>query len=149
MPSAPRELVVEMGKEDSGEVADRLRVQEIMLHEALDRHRPGALGIIHPAGDLALIIEGEALLRPPGYDVEVAAHGPEEAFGPLEMAQFLGREQADIDQFGHGLKPIGIFADPEEGVEVPKAAFAFLDVGLDDIAAVADPFVARARRAFR
>ena len=41
-PSAPRELLVEMGEEHAGKVPDHLRVQEIMAHEALDRaRRPG------------------------------------------------------------------------------------------------------------
>jgi hypothetical protein len=35
------ELLVEMREEDAGEVSHRLRVQEIMLHEALDRDLPG------------------------------------------------------------------------------------------------------------
>jgi hypothetical protein len=42
------ELLVEMREEHAGEVAHRLRVQEIMLHEALDRRGAGAVGIMHP-----------------------------------------------------------------------------------------------------
>src|SRR5688500_3617678 len=47
-PAAPRELLVEMGKKDPGQVADRLRVKEIVAHEALDRRSAGPVGIIEP-----------------------------------------------------------------------------------------------------
>ena len=138
----PGELLVEMGEEHPGQVADRLRVQEIVAHEALDRRFAGPVGVAHPGRDLALIVEGQALLGAAGDEVEVAAHRPQEALGALELAQLGRGEQADLDQVGDLGHPIGIFADPEEGVEVAQAALALLDVGLDDVAAVAHPAVA-------
>jgi hypothetical protein len=51
--------------------------------------------------------------------------------------KLLRGEQPRLDQLRRRLQPIGIFADPEERVEVAQAALAFLDVGLDHIAAVA------------
>ena len=141
--AASGELLVEMGEEDAGQVADRFRVQEIVAHEALDRALSRPVGIMHPRRDLALIVEGQPLLGAAGDQVEMAAHRPEEALGALELAQLGRREQADVDQLGDAAHPIGIFADPEERVQIPEAAFALLDVGLDDIAAVAHPFVPR------
>ncbi len=142
-PPTARELLVEMGEEHSGQVPHGSRVEEIVAHEALDRRFARPVGVIHAHGDLALIIEGQSLLGAVGDDVEMAAHRPQEALGALELAKLVGGEQPDVDQLRHGLHPIGIFGDPEEGVEVAKPAFSFLDVGLDDIAAVAHPAVPR------
>ena len=72
----------------------------------------------------------------------MAAHRPQEALGALELAQFGRGQQADVDQIGDRLQAMGVFADPEEGVEVAQAALALLDVGLDQIAALADLAVA-------
>ena len=140
--AAAGELVVEMGEEQPGQVADRLRVQEIVAHEALDRRLAGPVGIVHPGRDLALIVEGQPVLGSAGGDVKVAAHRPQKALGALELPQLRRREQADLDQLGDRAEPIGIFADPEQSVEIAKAAFAFLDVGLDHVAAVAHALVA-------
>ena len=99
--------------------------------------------------DLALIVEAEPLLGAAGEQVEVAAHRPEEALGAVELAELRGGQQAGLDQVGRTSHAVDIFADPVERVEVAKAALALLDVGLDDVAAVAHPACAarRARRA--
>src|SRR5512146_790014 len=39
------ELLVELGEEHAGEIADRFRIEEIELHEALDRRFPGPVGV--------------------------------------------------------------------------------------------------------
>ena len=111
-------------------------------HEALDRLLAGTVGIMEPARYLPLIVEGQPFLGPPGHDVEMAAHRPQKALGPLELAHLGLREQSGLDQAGAAVEPVEILADPEQGVEVAEAALAFLDVGLDDIAAVAHPPVA-------
>src|SRR5690242_10878930 len=60
------QLLVELCEEEAGQVADGLRVQEVELHEALDRRFPGPVGVIHDLRDLRLIFEAEPLLRAPG-----------------------------------------------------------------------------------
>ena len=140
-PALPGELLVEMGEEDPGQIADGFGVKEIMAHEALDRRLAGPVGVAHPAGDLALIVEGQAILGAAGDQMEVAAHRPQEALGPPELVELGRREEIDLDQIRDFPHLIGIFADPEERVEIAKAAFAFLHVGLDDVAAVAHPAV--------
>jgi hypothetical protein len=79
-----------MGEEDAGKVADRFCVQEIMLHEPLDRRFAGAVGIVHPRRNLALIVEGQPLLGPAATKCKVAADRPEEALGLLELAELVG-----------------------------------------------------------
>ena len=54
-----------------------------------------------------------------------------------------GGEQADLDQLGDARAADRIFADPVQRLQVAQAALAVLDVGLDDVAAVAHPLVAR------
>ena len=135
-------LLVELGEEQAGQVADRLRVQEIELHEALDRRLARPVGVAHRPGDLALHVEAQPLLGASRGEVKVAADRPEKALGPLEPAELGGGEQALVDQLGRALDPEHILADPVERMEVAKAALAVLDVGLDDVAAVAHSAVA-------
>ena len=107
------------------------------MHEALDRGFPGPVGVVHDLGDLALIVEGQPLLGAAGEQVQVAAHRPEEVLGAVELAELGGGQQAGLDEVGRPLDAVDIFADPEERVEIAQAALALLDVGLDDVAAVA------------
>ena len=135
------ELLVELGQEQPGQVADDLRLQEEVLHEALDRALARTVGEVHPQRHFALEIEGQAVLGPVGDRVEVAAHRPEERFGAAEGAVFVLAQQADGDEFADVAHLVDVFADPVERVQVAQAALALLDVGLDDIAAVAQPLV--------
>ena len=57
------QLLVELRKEHAGKVADRLRVEEIELHEPLDRGFPGPVGVMHDLGDVRLIVEARAAPR--------------------------------------------------------------------------------------
>ena len=136
------QLLVELGEEQAGEVADRLGVDEVELHEALDRGFPGAVGVVHDLGDARLIFETQPLLGAAGEQVQVAAHRPEEALGAVEPAEFRGAEQPRPDQVGRALDAMHIFADPVERVEVAQPALAVLDVRFDDVAAVAHADVA-------
>ena len=72
----------------------------------------------------------------------MAAHRPEEALGAIEAAELGGGQQAGSDEVRRPLDAVHIFADPIERVEIAKAALAVLDVGLDDVAAVAHADVA-------
>src|SRR5690606_26463064 len=71
-------VLLERGAEDAGEIADLLRHQEVVLHEALDVLQPRMGRIAQPGRHLALDVEGKALLGPAGEEVHVAAYGPEE-----------------------------------------------------------------------
>ena len=114
-----------------------------MAHEALDRRHAATLGIAHAGGELALDVEGQAFLGAPGDVVEVAAHRPQEVFRLDELAQFDRGQQPLADKIGDAVDLIGKLADPEQRVEIAQAALALFQIGLDDIAAVAHPPVAR------
>ena len=73
--------------------------------------------------------------------VQHDAHRPQEAFSAAELAQFIRGEQALVHQFGNAVHLVQIFADPEQGVQIAQAALAFLQIGFDDIAAVAHALV--------
>ena len=60
------QLLVELREEHAGQVADGLRVQEVELHEALDRGFSRAVGVMHDLGKPRLIIEAQALLGAAG-----------------------------------------------------------------------------------
>ena len=89
-PALAAHLLVQLGEEQAGQIADRLRLQEIELHEPLDRRLAGPLGIAQRPRDRRLMVEAQPLLGPAGGQMQMAAHRPEEALGPLEPAIFLG-----------------------------------------------------------
>ena len=137
------EFLVQLGEEHARQAADPLGLQEIELHEPFDRALAGAIGEIHPFRDLALEIEGQPVLGAPRDLVEVAAHRQQEPFGPAEAPVFGLGQQADIDQLLRASDLMGVFPDPVERLKIAQSALAVLDIGLDDIAAVAHPFVPR------
>ncbi len=69
--------------------------------------------------------------------MQMHAHVPQKGFGLLEGLVFVAGEDVVLDQVGGVVDMIEIFADPIERLQVAQAAFAFLDVGLDEIAAFA------------
>ena len=83
--------VLELGAEDRGEVADVLRDQEVVLHEALDVAQAGMRGVAEPHRDLALDIERQPFLRAAGDEVHVAAHRPQKILAAAEQHEFGSR----------------------------------------------------------
>ncbi len=132
-----------MREENTGQVAHRLGVEKIELHESFDRRLAGAIGIAHPRRDLALEIEGQPVLGAAGNRVKVAAYRPQPVFGTQELGQLALGQQARLHEIGKAPHPVDIFADPEERVKIAQAALALLHIGFDDIARIAHAFVPR------
>ncbi|MEY9281357.1 hypothetical protein ABIA03_002549 [Bradyrhizobium yuanmingense] len=135
-------LVLELGAEDGGEVADFLGDQEVVLHEALDVLHARMRGVAETYRDLALEIEGEALLGAATVEMQVAAHRPEEVGAAAEAAIFLRVEHAARDQLVGIADAVDVFGDPEQCVQVAQGPLAVLDVGLDQITRLAAAAVA-------
>src|SRR3546814_18891827 len=110
-----------MREEGAGQVADALRVEKIELHEALDRALARPLGELHALCDLALEIEGQPVLGPPGGGVEVAVHREQEIFGARDLPELERREQPRGDPFGDGADAVDEPASADQGMEVAKA----------------------------
>src|SRR4051794_8792003 len=91
---------------------------------------------------MLLMVETQPLFGTTRGDVQVAAHGPEEALGAFELLELGGCEEADADKVGGLLDAVHIFADPVECMEVAQTSLAFLYVGLDDVSTVAHALVA-------
>ena len=119
-----------MRKKQSGHVANGFRVQEIILHEALDRRPTGAFGKLHPFGNVALQVEGQPVFRATGDAVHMAAHRPEEILRLAETTIFFGGQQADFNQRrtadDHA---VDIFADPVERVQIAQPPLPSLTLG--------------------
>ena len=131
--------------DDRGQVADILRHQEIVFHEALDVVLPGARGVAQPFGDRPLQVEAQALLRATRQEMQVAAHRPEEFLAAAKQREFPRRKQAGGDEFARIADAIDIFGDPEQRIEIAQAALSLLDVGLHEIprfAGALDPRIA-------
>ena len=69
-----------------------------MLHETLDVLHAGMRGVAEPDRNLALEIEGQALLGAAGVEMQIAAHRPEEVGAAAEAAILLRVEHAAFDQ---------------------------------------------------
>ena len=130
-------LFVQLRQEQPGQIADRLGLQEVELHEPLDRRLAGSVGIAQRRGDQRLVLEAQSFLGAARRQVQVAADRPEEALRPLEPAIFRRAQQPGLDQAGRAARLMQILSDPDQGLQVPQSALAVLDVRLDDIAAVA------------
>ena len=131
--------LLERRADDRRQVADVLRHEEIVLHEALDVGLAGAGRIAELAGDRPLHVEAQALLGPAGEEMQAAAHRPQKLLAAAEQRELARREQAGRDQFVRVLHAIDVFRDPEQRVEVAQAPLALLDVRLDKIAGRAGP----------
>ena len=66
--------VLERGDEDAREIADRLGVKIVVLHEALDAAAARPVLVAQARGDLALQVERQAIVGAAGQIVDVAAH---------------------------------------------------------------------------
>ena len=133
--------VFQCGDEDAREVAYLLRMQEVVLHEALDAAAAGPVLVAQPARDLALQVERHAVIGAIGQIVDVTAHRRQEALGPLEVPRLAGGEHALGYQLVGLADAIEILGDPEQQVQVAQPALAFLDVGFHDIARIAHALV--------
>ena len=129
----------ERGADDRRQIADVLRHEKIVLHEAFHVGLAGAGRIADLAGDRPLHVEAETLLGPSGEKMQMTADRPEKFLAAAEQREFARREQPGSDQFVRVLHAIDVFCDPEERVEVAQAPLAFLDVGFDEIARRAGP----------
>ena len=67
-------------------------------------------------------------------EMHVAADRPEEILAAAKHVVFVAIEHAAGDQFLGLADAIDVFGDPEQRVQIPQAAFAIFDVGLDEIA---------------
>ena len=65
--------------------------------------------------------------------MQVAANGPQEFLGLKEGRVFLRSKYAAIHQFCRGLHLVHVFRDPEQRLQIAKAAFALFDVRLNNI----------------
>ncbi len=129
--------VFERRADDGGEIADVLCHQEIVAHEALGRALAFAREIAEPGGNRLLKVEAQALLGAAGHEMQMAAHRHQEFFAAAEKRKLPRRENACGDQIFRVAHPRDVFGDPEQRVEIAQAAFALLDVGLDEVAGFA------------
>ena len=136
-------LQLERRADDAGQLADFLRHQEIVTHEALDRAQAGMAAIVEPLGHGLLQLEGETLLGPPGEKMQLAAHGPQEALAAAEAAIFVRGEDPGFDELFFRLVGIEVLGEPMQRVQIAQTALAVLDVGLDEIARGAGTRMAR------
>ncbi len=130
-------LLFQRGAEDAGEIADILGHQKVGAHELLDRLARVVAEKTEALRQIRLHIEAQPFLGAADGVMQMAAHIPEEGFGLLERLVFVMGEDVVLDEIGRILDVIDIFADPVERLQIAQTALAFLDVGLDQIAAFA------------
>src|SRR5690606_2178445 len=89
----------------------------------------------------ALEVEGQPVFGAARKDMEVAADREKKIFRARELAKFPGRQESRVRKRGGGADAVVELADPEQGVEIAKPTLAYLHIGLDDIARIAQPLV--------
>src|SRR5262249_25582766 len=92
------------------------------------------LGIAEANRDLALDVERQPFLRPPGHKVHVAADRPQKIAAAAESRVLTPIIDPVLDQLLALLDAIDIFGDPVERMQVAEPPLAVLDVGLDQVA---------------
>ena len=135
-------LYFQRGAEDPGQVADLLRRQIIVLHEALDAARAGVVLVTEQPAHLGLPVEGQPVVAAPRQIVEPAADGRQKPLRLFEAGGLARAQHPVIDQIRDLAHGVEILGDPEQRVQVPQAALAVLDVGLQDVTRSAHPAVA-------
>ena len=84
-----------------------------------------------------LPVEAQAVIAALRQEMQMAAHRPQEVLAFLEDREFLAREGALLGQLVGRIGGVEELGDPEQRVEIAQAALAVLDIGLDEIAALA------------
>ena len=137
----PSVLLLEGGANRAGQGTHVLGDEVVPLHEALDAAGSAPCPKAHRRRDLGLQVEGEALLGTVGEPVQVAANGAQETVRAPVDARGVGGKRAVADEVFGRPRIVEKAADPHEGVQVAQAPLAFLDVRLQEVAAVADALV--------
>ena len=139
---APAMLDFERGAEDAREVADLLHGQVVMLHEAFHAARAGVVLVAQQPAHLGLAVEGEAVVAAPRHVVKPAAHRGQEPLRLVEAGGLARAQHPVLDKIRDPALGVEVFGDPEQRVQVPQAALAVLDVGLQHVTGAAHAAVA-------
>ena len=111
-------LQLERRADDTGQIADFLGDEEIMLHEALDRAQAGMALIAEPLCHQLLHVEAKPFLGPACQEMQLATHRPEEALAAAEAPIFVAVEDAGLDELSLGLVGIEMLGEPMQRVQV-------------------------------
>ena len=117
-----------------GEIADIARHEEVVTHESLNGGGARAVGVSKAGRNLALKIEGQAVVGAAGEIVEIAAHRREEIMGFHEAAGGVIVNDAVVGELADVGNAVEVLREPEQSMQIAKAALVFLDVGLEPIA---------------
>lgn len=130
-------LVLDCGQENARQIPHVAGDEEVMLHKAFDGFAGVAAGVAEAFGEVRLDIEMQAFFGAARDLVQVAADGEEEIVAFGEAAGLRRGEDVDADEVVQRPCAVKDFGDPEKRLEIAQAAFAFLDVGFQNIAGVA------------
>ena len=109
----------------------------VALHELLDRERVGGILVAEDLREADLVIEQQAILAPPGEDVQAEAHLPQEGLRLLAGGAAPPRRQKAVrDEPVERVGAEVALGDPGDGLDVAQPAGAGLDVGLEVVGGV-------------
>ena len=111
-------LGLDLGAEDTGQIAHILGHQKVALHEAFDGLRTAMRRVAHQRSNRMLQIEGQTLLVAAGLVMQPTAQGPEKLGGLLKGPGLGSGEDAFIDELVDVGDLIEELADPEERVQI-------------------------------
>ena len=118
-------------EQDHVQLRNRLGSPVIALHQLLAREAVRLIAHAELGCERRLMIEEQTILAPARDVVEPYAQHAEEALVALDVARFLGGDEAPLRQIRPALADPRSPRDPEYRLQVAQAAGAFLDIGLE------------------
>ena len=108
-------------------------MSEVALHEPFDGSAAPFVDKPHARCDFDLHVKGQLFKGSPGGQVQVAASGPKEVFGFDKCLVFFRAKDPGANQLFCIVGVVNVFCDPEQGLQVTQAPFAFFDIGLHHV----------------
>ena len=138
-----QEDVLEVLVDQLGQLGNTHHHPVVLLHEAFDGQFAVAVLEAEQGGDLALVVEQQAVFGAPGEHVQGVAHLPQELLAGRQHA-VLAVDQETLLHQGVQVEAAELAArHPEDGLDVAQAAGRALDVGLQVVLGVVVLGVAR------
>ena len=130
-------LLFQSGADDAGQIPYVLGDEEVIFHELFDGSAGRPVPISQTFRDVRLHVERKSFFSPTGDTMQLTADVPEEVFRRAECRELFIGKHAVPDELGRVDGAVQIISDPVEGLQVAQTALAVLDIGFDQIAALA------------
>ncbi len=130
---AAADALLDVEQQDLVELHDRLGGPVVAPHQQLGGALRRRRGQAQAVGHRRLQVEDQAVLAPPGDQVQVRADQPQLRLVALQLPDLERREQAVRGHLAPAPAQAGRARDPDQHLQVAQAAGALLAVGLEGV----------------